>query len=237
MPRSQRVLAKSLPFGDVSFADLDIEIPLPTGGESLFDVVKGDEEHVYPYFEWLQSPAELLEAFAWQYHQCAVGIVKSALARSDRPDNVAYVVGFLYRHSMELSLKAIIVRTARYQSLTAKEQRKLLKDHSLERLWKRAREVVQEYMPDDGLKTFEEQLIQLHNFDANSDGFRYPFTFQKDGTKSIAVKQISYASFENFVWILEGLYTWIESTRDFERDWLEAMAAQSIDVPLSERTL
>lgn len=223
MARPERDISKALPFTDEWSSIKDVQVPYPVRGESLLDATQGSEQHVYPYFEWIKSSPQLFDAFAWQFHDCAVHLIKDMLRRRDRPDNVAYVVGYLYRHAIELQLKSIMLRGEAYNALPREKQISILREHSIAKLWNRIRPDISEYMPADGLETVESQLNELNSIDARSDGFRYPVVFAKNGATQIAVTQIAWTSFDNFVWILEGLYGWLESTQQFEQEYRDVM--------------
>lgn len=48
-------------------------------------------------------------------------LIKDMLRRRDRPDNVAYVVGHLYRHAIGRQLKSIMLRGEAYNALPGKK--------------------------------------------------------------------------------------------------------------------
>jgi hypothetical protein len=101
----------------------------------------------------------------------------------------------------------------------------MIEGHSIAALWEAAKDVITPYMNAKDIKVAEGQLMELHSLDARSDGFRYPFAFAKqDGSRQPLAKELSYASFDNFVWVLEGLCSWLHLTADIEQEYLEALS-------------
>jgi hypothetical protein len=224
MGESERELEQSLTFGidDAAWARGG-EVPSPVAGETLLRDAIGIERHIQAYSEWITDDLALLDAFAYQYRACAVELVKTALRGRLRRDNAIYVVAFLYRHAIELSLKSIITRGAAFRSSDVSKQRKMLDGHSIEGLWRRAAAVLEPYMPTESMAVVESQLMELHALDTKSDGFRYPFAFAKaDGSRSLLAQNLSNASFDNFVWVLEGICNWLDASVDYEQDYFRS---------------
>ncbi len=102
-------------------------MPWPTPGERLLDPTVGTEEFICSYGEWLPDDLALLGLLARQYQDCARDLVRVRLKSQILPESMIYVVGFLYRHALELNLKAIITRSARFRSLDLAQQREILR--------------------------------------------------------------------------------------------------------------
>lgn len=218
--RPARDLKNSLVFAsdDKSLWAIRENMPWPTAGDTLLDPAIGSEEYIYPYEKWLPNDLERLSIFAWQYQECARDLVRNWLkALQSNPENIAYVVGFLYRHALELNLKAIITRGAPFHSLDQAHRAKVLKDHSLHRLWNKAKELIIGLCDSEEVKIVERQILEVHQLDAASLGFRYPFGFlDKSGSRKPLLEGLAHSSFDNFVWILDGLNSWLRTTEDVE---------------------
>lgn len=128
----------------------------------------------------------------------------------------------MYRHALELYLKAAIARSQPFHSLSPADQRHELQDHSLSRLWAKVKPLLSPNIDATDADTFEAQLLQLNKLDEKSDGFRYPFGFQdKGGTRKAVLDGLSESSFDNFVWILDGLVNWVSGLEDAEERYRE----------------
>jgi hypothetical protein len=138
----------------------------------------------------------------------------------DKPENFVYAVGYLYRHAIELELKATIARSPWFRMKTSMEQRDVLREHSLHKLWYKVKPLIHDLVEDADAQSFESQLLELHRLDERSDGFRYPFRFvDSDGRRQSVLDGLRFKSFDNFVWILEGLSSWVSSLEgEAERD-------------------
>jgi hypothetical protein len=202
---------------DKSLWALRENMPWPTVGDELLDPAIGSEGYVYTYEEWIPDDLDRLSFLARQYQECARDLVRQWLKVGSSPESIVYVVGFLYRHALELNLKAIITRHAPFRSSDPAHQAEVLKDHSLRRLWNRAKELIAGLFEAEEVKLVERLLLEVHELDAVSDGFRYPFGFlDKSGHRKPLLAGLAYSSFDNFVWILDGLNSWLRTTEDIE---------------------
>lgn len=98
-------------------------------------------------------------------------------------DCVVFPIVFLFRHFLELRLKEVILRAG----ILLGEQEQIVKDHSLAKLWKRARPRIEETYPDNDrgiLDRVEAALCRINALDEDSMRFRYPVTLS--GEPSIA---------------------------------------------------
>lgn len=126
-----------------------------------------------------------LSAFAAGYHEAGKVLVRKMESASGYRDYEGYPILFLYRHALELYLKALVYRGAQLLSLISDEKRdtdKLLTSHKMTRLlpsievifktveWQWNSEV-------SGLNSFDDfaDLIrQIEEIDPQSFCFRYP---------------------------------------------------------------
>jgi hypothetical protein len=150
---------------------------------------------------WHSTPEKEFTYVAEAFHTEAKAAV-SRLKRNKRlglhglpvEDFRAYPVIFLYRHALELSLKAILWRGADMLTLKGKlavEREKLLKTHDLNWLRIEVERVFDAY--DWGwdcgnrhfgsVKDLREVIGEFHKIDAGSFAFRYPVTTK--GTPSL----------------------------------------------------
>lgn len=220
--RSERDLRNCPIFSEpgVSLWDNRENMPWPRAGESLLSDVVGSETFVFPYEKWFPDDHERLGFFAMLFQERARDLVRAWLRTNDKPENFIYAVGFLYRHSIELYLKDIVARSTWFRGLSLKAQRTAIDGHRLCELWGRAKPLMADYIEDDEVRTFERQLLQLDELDRGSDGFRYPFRFSdREGNRKPVLEGITYQSFDNLVWILDGLCSWLAATANMEQQY------------------
>ncbi len=195
-------------------------MPWPTAGESLLSDTVGAEAYVFPLEKWVADDFERLGYFSMFFQEQARELVRNWLTSHDKPENVMYAVGFFYRHAIELRLKSIIASHKSFATLTLQEQKKALERHGLSNLWGSAKPLIAEYIEDSRMVDFERQLHELDTLDRGSDGFRYPFRFaDKQGTRKPPLAGIAKKSFDNFVWILDGLCGWLATAEDAEEQY------------------
>lgn len=215
--RSERDLRNSLVLNREHLWEGRENMPWPTAGDVLLDPAVGSEQFIYSYGEWLPDDLARLGLFAQQYQDCARELVRAWVKSPVPPENITYVVGFLYRHALELNLKAIITRSAWFPSLDLAQQRKVLQVHSLGCLWSKARRLLADVCDAGEIDIVEKQILEVHQLDTGSDGFRYPFGFRdRSGNRKRLLEGLVYSSFDNFVWILDGLNSWLGMTEDLE---------------------
>jgi len=141
---------------------------------------------------WHGTPEREFTFFAEAFHlvaQDAVAALRKnphfGLYGSPVEDFRAYPVVFLYRHALELYMKAVVLVGA--PMLTIKgmgeiNRETLLKNHSLDSLRQDLEKVFEAYEWEWDLGTphfrslddFRKTIAELHSVDARSDAFRYP---------------------------------------------------------------
>lgn len=190
-------------------------VPWPRLGESLLSNAVGQEDLVYLYDDWIPSELERLGFYAMFFEERAQELAWLWKRTHQKSENFLYPVGFLYRHAIELHLKHVIAASAWFRAQTPENQRAALHTHRLRNLWDRARALIAEYSDEVEMRPFESQLIELDELDQNSDGFRYPFGFVgKSGTRKPLLAGVAYQSFDNFVWVLQGMCSWLSASAD-----------------------
>jgi hypothetical protein len=141
---------------------------------------------------WQGSPWEEFIFYAQSYHLVAREAVESlkkdthmGLYGSPRNDFRAYPIVFLYRHSLELYLKAVILTASpmlKLRDMELIDRERLLTTHSLDVLRQDLERIFEvfEWDWDLGTPQFKKQedfrkfISELAQVDKKSDAFRYP---------------------------------------------------------------
>jgi hypothetical protein len=138
---------------------------------------------------WHHTPEREFSFFAEAFHvvaQEAVAALRQiGVHRDPIGDFRAYPVLFLYRHALELYMKAIIFTGSpmlAVKGMTEVNRQRLLKNHSLDELRQDLERVFQAYgwKWDLGtphfrsLNDFRKVIAELHEVDAGSYAFQYP---------------------------------------------------------------
>lgn len=109
------------------------------------------------------------------FQRAADMVVDGAQADDLNPDNLFFPVAYLYRHHLELMLKALVRLGVRVGAL--EKCRESIGGHNLHRLWNKAKQVIQQVWPNspgDDLMAVERVILEFHRFDPTSQAFRYP---------------------------------------------------------------
>ena len=141
---------------------------------------------------WHNTPEEEFTLYAEAYHTVAkeaVAALKNyqdaGIHKAPIDDFRAYPVVFLYRHSLELYMKAVILIAApmlKMNNLAEINREKLLNTHSLDSLRQKIEQVFDVYEWEWDLGTphfrtlgdFRNIISELHEVDKGSYVFRYP---------------------------------------------------------------
>lgn len=141
---------------------------------------------------WHDTPEREFTFFAEAYHLVAKEAVAKlrknqlfGLYGSPVDDFLAYPVVFLYRHSLELYMKAVILVAApmlKIKEMHEINRENLLKTHSLDKLRQELERVFKAYGWEWDLGTpkfrtledFRNTISELHEVDKGSYAFRYP---------------------------------------------------------------
>lgn len=136
-------------------------------------------------FNFSRDPVKDLTAYALGYKEAAKHLVIEFSRSDPRPDYEGFPILYLYRHSLELYLKAVVYRSAGLMGLVGKQKQhiaKLFKSHKLTPLVPAVRAVFDamnwgfEFAGSE-FATFDEfaQFIEtVDSIDSDSDAFRYP---------------------------------------------------------------
>ena len=141
---------------------------------------------------WQNTPEEEFTLYAKAYHTVAkeaVAVLKNyqyaGFHKVPIDDFRAYPVVFLYRHSLELYMKSVILIAApmlKMKNIAEIDREKLLNTHSLDSLRQKLEQVFAAYEWEWDLGTqhfrtledFRNIICELHEVDTRSYVFRYP---------------------------------------------------------------
>ncbi len=144
----------------------------------LFSKAPTSVPDIYMVGYSLQDPKGALMLFGHAYFEAAEAYftkMQAGLQRRARyAEDMVFPALFLFRHAVELFLKAIILYSRRIKEFDDPWPKKLLEMHSLKDLYRMAKE---SWPGSSGMisKEAEEVLLQLHEADERSISFRYPF--------------------------------------------------------------
>jgi hypothetical protein len=139
------------------------------------------------------------------------------------------VIGFLYRHAIELQLKSILAMTVRFRQLDDTAKRSEMLGHSVLRLWNAVEADLSAEAKRNDPTTMRRLIAELEDLDARSDGFRYPFTIPNGGTPTDIAHGLSYASADNLIWVLEAIYQWLFAAEDSLEEEIDFLAEMRDD--------
>ncbi len=134
-------------------------------------------------FNFTQAPIDALTAFARGYQLAGQALAQRLASATGYADYEGYPILFLYRHALELYLKAIVYRGASLLGLLAKsspDTSGLLRRHELGRLIPAVRAIFKEMDWDfqgssvASFAEFERLVHALDDVDPRSYAFRYP---------------------------------------------------------------
>lgn len=146
-------------------------------------------KNAYP--NWQKSFRNFDEHFALyseQFKEAADKLINSVGDnRGHSVDSIIIPALFLYRHSIELCLKAILYKIYLDNKMDYEKISEKMDGHRLYSLWTKVNnEIRDKYHFVEGqkekneLKKIGKLILELHNTDDSSTTFRYPFTFNKD---------------------------------------------------------
>ncbi|WP_164515010.1 hypothetical protein [Paenibacillus lentus] len=118
---------------------------------------------------------------------------------TNKADEVIIPSIFLYRHAIELILKAILLtHYLMDKSMTRKKIQEKLKGHNLQTLWNKAENILQEYLSGaikkdrTPLLLMKTAIEELDLIDSSSMMFRYPFDNEYKEAQLIGNKEHNY---------------------------------------------
>ncbi|PWK06240.1 hypothetical protein [Tumebacillus permanentifrigoris] len=166
---------------------------------SLFVVNTDINKNAYPNWRRSTYPNENFCSYSEMFKSSADDLIdtigSNLLKKADEIINPAI---FLYRHSIELMLKALLVTHYLLENADHEKIQKKLDGHFLESLWSKTENIIRihckQYVEQDSktLKAMREAVLELHNIDKDSTIFRYPFD-NKLNVQKIGDEQRHYA--------------------------------------------
>ena len=168
------------------------------GGDYYNQSVTGYNISKYSFYPYLASYREVGE------------FLKNIMIR-DKKDNLFFPMCYVYRNAIELALKRLIIEDSHIdndKSLKIAKKKK----HSILGLWNSIKDEIikYSYVPDDDttLPDTEKYIKMFHNFDMNSDVFRYPCN--KDMESYFILKEEKKLDIENVALCFEELYDFLD---------------------------
>lgn len=143
----------------------DFEIRWPKVGDRLF------VESAWVHDAYVvRDPKERFYRMPMGYKRAGDILIDQATANVVDRANVIYAALFCYRQSIELFLKRIIDEFGKGNVYSSKNT------HDLATLWERFMCIVNERGRGESvdLNTVEKLVMEMHNADQKSDGFRFP---------------------------------------------------------------
>ena len=182
------------------------------------------------------DPIDGLSRFAIGYHMAGKTLVEKLETDEGYADYEAYPIFFLYRHSLELFLKAIVYMGARLLNLISNDKidnNKLLTKHGLVRLLPPIKTIFKrlDWDKDFGIEhihsfeDFEKLIKAIEKIDPQSYSFRYPVNTKGVSPlpKNIMLNAISFGKNMNpLLEVLDGAITGLDDYLDLAHDELDA---------------
>ncbi|MFZ2490255.1 MAG: hypothetical protein WA208_02105 [Thermoanaerobaculia bacterium] len=141
------------------------------------------------------SPDSEFGFYGYAFHEAAQALVREMLSRPGYSDLEALPVVYLYRHALELYLKAILVignqlLAVNGDDITEKDLQRVLNSHRLTPFLPHLRTILDaagmEWFVDEpkelrSMEDLSKVLREIEEVDADSFAFRYPVTKRGDG--------------------------------------------------------
>jgi hypothetical protein len=195
----------------------------PKKGDMPF-VPGGAFESTSAQLDWLGFMAND-EMYALGFREAADAVVAYLESGADprHPDHFFFPVTYLYRHGLELEMKALL-RDGKSAGLTEVDA-DMLTDHNLHKLWNKVREMLKEMYPDGGSETLNavERIIrEFHKVDPNGQCFRYAHDRNGNRTIDRAPKLVDLQHLRDTVAgvfnFLDGCSSVVAAAMDYRRD-------------------
>lgn len=188
-------------------------------------------------FNFNRNPITELTAFALGYREAADRLAMEFSRSARRPDYAGYPILYLFRHSLELYLKAIVYRSAGLMGLMGKERPdvpRLFNSHKLSRLIPPVRAVFKamewnfEYEGSEfaSFDEFEQFISTIDSIDADSYAFRYPVNRKRQAIlpHHYVINVISFAE------IMDSLLGYLEGAAYLIEENFQAAAEASYEL-------
>ncbi|MFJ8473860.1 hypothetical protein [Kitasatospora sp. NPDC094011] len=173
----------------------------------------------------LDWPRDRWLGYVSGYAKAAEAIADQIVSTRSDQDTLIYPFVMCWRHYVEIQLKSLIQLASVYLD----EPHVLMRSHSIEVLWRRARPLLERSFPGDDnadLDNAERALLQLHGMDPSSEHFRYPVRNSGDPTLD-GIARLHVRNFHNVMMgvanMLDGADTGIREMTDNKHEMAEYM--------------
>lgn len=204
--------------------DMDLSmVPDPAPGDTLFNEA-GDWSHNAS----LNLGGKEMGAYASGYKDAADILAARFLEDWQGMDALAYPIVSLYRHSLELRLKQVIVAGQQLLDAPVEFQDKLLEQHKLPELWRTYRKILERVKcwspdPPQTLTAIEALVKEFDEQDPQGINFRYPHhTKKKSGQPTLP--RLTLFDIKNLHRVMHRLLAFFER----QMDGIDAMRTQSV---------
>jgi hypothetical protein len=202
------------PFADDT-AEPGFEGPWPSADADLLDA--DNDWWLVACMDW---PRDRWLGYVKGYWKGAEVIVAHVASTGREQDYLVYPFLMCWRHYVELQLKGLIGLVRRYN----RESIELPKTHKLDHLWRVARLLLEQAVPDGDekkdLDNIERVLLQLHSFDPTSEHFRYPV--RNDGTETL--KALGRVHLRRFHEAMDGVAHFLDAADTGIRHMIDTRA-------------
>lgn len=195
-----------------------IDMPWPKKGDNPFKVdVPDNRSSTWTNLEWLATldfnASNLSDAFKTVADKA---IDEIRLGNDIRhPDDLFMPIAYLYRHSIELKLKGLIMMGLKLElEEMTKKTEKYLEGHNLDALWNIVRRLLKAYWPDGSVKDLnaaEGILVAFDKIDRSGQNLRYTSNTKGEGTLKSLPKSADLVHIQE---IYGGLHNMLDSCED-----------------------
>lgn len=141
------------------------------------------------------------------FYDAARSTIREYMENPDGKIHPVQPVGFLYRHAIELLLKAIVITGKRIDG----ELESFLQSHNLPKLWVKARAAIESLWGRETPKTELDQakreydqvegwIKKFYAWDETGCGFRYP---NKKGENTVTIEELGATAEPLYKWLYE----------------------------------
>ena len=185
------------------------EFPWPKNGDKLVTATFGGSI-AFLHFKTFSS-------YASGYKRSADILIEHIRQQESDQDLLVYPVIFLYRHYIELMLKAIITIGQRVEGCDVQ----IPPHHKLENLWDDAKKIIRTHFPeaDNPASIVGNQILEFAKLDNSGEECRYPVL--KSGEPSL--EQLDKIDLENFSQVIDRISVYLDTTYSMLHDYLQEM--------------
>jgi hypothetical protein len=144
---------------------------------------------------------------------------KYVMEKSSHQDDLIYPISFLYRQSIELRLKEIIIL---WHKLPANNLSKNFRNHNLKKLWCVCKNILNQVGLRDTDKILmnhiEKYLQEYWTIDDNGEVFRYPY--KNDGKPSLS-EQYTVLSIQNLFEKMQEINLFLDGCLDYISQFID----------------